>query len=167
MQINYPNGTMFINSEEFFPCPKVKLLKLMKIVGMNYYTECQEKGKEILNTLSESLENLDEVNTLKLYANEAVSAKTAAGEMQDQIDKQAAVVEKGKKLIPQMVPASRKYARERLKEEKEKLKTLKAKQKSLMAHYRYYDSEFKKVKSKAQKYRDNIEIVKQFLTEWE
>ena len=154
---------------KFFPAPATVVRKLFKgtIALLWDWKERERITQDILQWLKNKLEELDSEAILKCYANECVNTRTQAAEMQGDIDRQAAQIQKMKVYLEEMPKGYGKKAyRAKIQDENEKLKALKLKQKSLMEHSRFYKANFNKVQATVNKYKSNIELIEKLTEGW-
>lgn len=166
-RIKYPDGQMLIVMDKFFPTSAHNIRVLfLKTIALNW----EQRGNvafDILQWLKDAHRKLDVENTLKFRANTCVTQRTKAKEMQEEIDKQAAQIEKMKVYLKEMTRGQgKKGYREKLKAEKEKLKGLKEKQASLKRDAQYQNGEFIRVQALDRKFKANIELIEQLSAGW-
>ena len=165
--INYPGGCMVVALDRFFPAEKSRLKKFFqKVVYRSTDEDPLRIAEEILMWLEEFLRAKDTETVLREYANAAVSAKTKAGEMQEGIDKKAALVESLTAFLKTLPRDQKPPVREKLKAEKENLKILKDSQKGYMSKYRFCKMEFNKAKDLDKRIWDNIAMIREIIAEW-
>lgn len=165
--ITYPNGKMSLVMDQFFPTSahNIRLL-FLKTIALNW-EDRQQTADDILHWLKEAHGNLDVENNLRFRANTCVNQKTKAKEMQEDIDRTAAQIDKMKVYLKEMARgAGKKAYREKLKCEKEKLKGLKETQRNLMHDAQYQNGEFIKLQALDKKFKANIELIEQLSAGW-
>ena len=157
-EFKYPNGRMTINVDEFFPTSKTKLIKLLKVIDLNYGSDRDEICARLLNTLKEDFHDrgFNNPNLLKDIANKAVDAGTHASEIKEE-------VEKLEKKVKDLAVFGDKQKR---KETKALLKSAKERLGEQLSNKRYYSSLFKKTKTTMDQYKGNIETVEELLNKW-
>lgn len=157
-EFKYPNGRMAINVDEFFPTSKTKLIKLLKVIGLNYGSDRDEICARLLNTLKEDFHDrgFNDPDLLKNIANKAVDAGTHASEIKEE-------VEKLEKKVKDLTVFGDKQKR---KETKALLKSAKERLGEQLSNKRYYSSLFKKTKTTMDQYKGNIETVEELLNKW-
>ena len=165
--ITYPHGRMNLYMPKFFPAPNSVVRKLFRsVISLNYEDRCQI-AQDILEWLKNSLNELDADAVLVCCANECVNARTLAKEMQPDIDRQEAQIQKMKIYLEEMPKGKVKTAyRAKIQEENKKLKELKEKQKSYVGYSKFYNGEFIKMQAKVKKFKGNIELIEQMTEGW-
>jgi hypothetical protein len=161
LAINYPNGHMIVQMDEFFPTTKGKLKKLLQIVEKDWdnrdflYDHC-------LAYLRNKLSEQDEENTLRSLANEAVTVRTKYSENESIVQNQIDRVNRIKAVVDTIAnPIYKKEQKALLKKEKEILKDLKEKQKDRDWHFKYYNKKFNEVQSLCKKLKEEIELIEE------
>ena len=155
LHIRYPNGEMYINKKEFFPCSASKLKKLIRLTeDPDWY----EHAKEITAFLEDRI--AEETDWSRASAAGAVEARTKAVEMQPDIDRQQGIVDRMAKAKAEVRPGHKKEYMVRLKGEKERLSALKAKQRDCMDVFRFYNAGFKKSQSLIRTAEEDIEVLR-------
>lgn len=165
--IKYPNGKMSLRMERFFPTSahNIRIL-FLKTIALNREDRWQT-AQDILQWLKEALEAMDAERAMKEYANTCVERRTQAKEMQEDIDRQAAQIQKMNVYLKEMARGQGKKAyRKNLKAEKEKLKGLKDKQRNLKYDAQYQYAEFNRVQSLDKKFKENIELIECLSAGW-
>lgn len=167
---NYPNGRMSIVCDRFFPCGKGKMHKLLKTLDLNpdYWVK-YEKGKELEAWMQESYLIAIDERILKDIANTATEALTKAKEMEEPINKQAAVVQNLKSEIKALPTGSemKKTMKERLKDEKEKLANLKRIRGQHFYQYRFCKSSFEGRLKEKRMLEAGLAILREYLAAFE
>lgn len=163
LNIKYPNGQMTLALTEFFPNTSGNIRKLFqKVISLNWDDEERDRISEhLVSWLTARVEECSNEELMRSLANTAVSAHTKATEMQTEIDKQTEKVNRMKELVSCVAPVDRKKYKDGLKAEKEKLSALKSRQKDCMSEFRFYKNEISKAKSTVEKYKKNLELVKE------
>ena len=161
LSINYPNGNMTINMMQFFPATGAMIRKLYKSVISLVWDirEQTEITDRILKYVDMRARECGNEELLKALASESVSAHTRATELEEDIVKQSQKVDRMKELVSCVSPADRKTYKDSLKAEKEELSRLKQRKKDLISHSRFYQNEFNQAKSRAEKFKQNYELV--------
>ena len=166
--IKYPNGRMSLVMEKFFPTSahNIRLL-FLKTIALNW-DERWQIAQDILEWLRDAHRALDVDNTLRFRANQCVTQRTKVKEMQEEIDRTAAQIDKMKVYLKEMARGEGKKAyRKKLEAEKEKLKGLKEKQRILKDDAAYQHGEFVRVQALDKKFRGNIELIEQLSAGWQ
>lgn len=161
LAINYPNGHMIIQMDEFFPTTKGKLKKLLQIVEKDWdhrdflYDHC-------LAYLRNKLADQDEENTLRSLANIAVTVRTKYSENEPIVQNQIDRVNRIKAVVDTIAnPIYKKEQKALLKKEKEILKDLKEKQNDRDWYFKYYNKKFNEVQSLCKKLKEEIELIEE------
>lgn len=159
LTIHYPRGRMTICLPKFFPASSGTVRKLfLKTIALA--EDNVELSDKIIAYLREEIAETRNEETLKGYADAAVSAHTKASEMQGDIDRQTEKVERLRQAKPKG------QAKEVLKQEKEALKVLKERQKSFMGDFRWNRKQFEDRKTRARKLSENLELIEELTDRW-
>ena len=146
LSINYPNGYMKIDMDFFFPADPARLRKLFRVVDMA--DDCGELRRQAADFCRARAAELSEERPS--YARAAVNCHTRATELQNDIDRQQARLDR---LERYRVP------KETLKRERGALRELKGRQRMLMADFRSYRHRFESAGKKVEKLKKNVEVI--------
>lgn len=159
LTIHYPRGTMVIYMPRFFPASSGTVRKLF-LKTISLADDSADLADKVVAFLREEIAETGNEETLKGYADAAVSAHTKASEMQEDIDRQSEKVERLRLSKPKG------QAKEVLKNEKEALKVLKERQKSFMGDFRWNRKQFEDRKTRAKKLSENLELIEELTERW-
>lgn len=162
----YESGHMQLVLGNFFPTTNTKVRFLMnKIIALNI-TERYQIAETILAYLKSAYDPEEYTAAMKDYANNVVTLRTKAKEMQEDIDKQAAKVTRMKEYIKALPRGKKKPYQEELKQEKEKLKVLKSKQTDLKHDAQYNNGRFIEIRAEDKRFKENIRIIEELSAGW-